>query len=393
MNICKSPGKTAFLSASAPESGKKARNADIPPRRGRYGMPAGVSAAAEAHHQLAGGGGIERGDALGAGDLEDHVPVGLHLLDHRAEADLAALTQGVVGGDHQLAVDLPVLPLLIVLQRAEAEGLARQRGGAAQIVAEGGVDVVFLVTEHGVGHGGVEGADARASGKGVHARPLGEGHSRALGKGGNPALGPRQTAAAAGAEVRGILHLIAALRAKHDRFLSFVGVSARRAAPVCHFSVQYSTSNAKHQALRGNEGAGKNRGSGRGDGENGGKPERAEPKNSFSYDLNGILKVSAVLLSTGMEKGIEIDMTKGGEKARDLSGWKEAEGAKTWRAVIRTAERLLSRPQALPEALRGSLREATDELKKALIHGNREDAEAEGDTLRELLRIAKGGGV
>ncbi len=114
---------------------------------------------------------------------------------------------------------------------------------------------------------------------------------------------------------------------------------------------------------------------------------------SFSYDLNGILKVSAVLLSTGMEKGIEIDMTKGGEKAQDLSRWKEAEGAKTWRAVIRTAERLLSRPQALPEALRGSLREATDELKKALIHGNREDAEAEGDTLRELLRIAKGGGV
>lgn len=112
---------------------------------------------------------------------------------------------------------------------------------------------------------------------------------------------------------------------------------------------------------------------------------------SFSYDLNGLLKVSAILLSTGSEKSIEIDLAKEPERASDLSGWKDAPGAKAYRALIRTAERLLSGPRELPEHLRDDLREALDDLKQALIDG--EDAEPAGETLQELVQIAKEGAL
>ena len=104
---------------------------------------------------------------------------------------------------------------------------------------------------------------------------------------------------------------------------------------------------------------------------------------SFSYDLNGLLKVSAILLSTGTEKGIEIDMTKGPEKKRDLSIWKNAEGAKAYRTLIRTSERLLSGNEPIPQELCVSLQEALDKLKTALIDGG--DAEAAGELLRKII--------
>ena len=110
---------------------------------------------------------------------------------------------------------------------------------------------------------------------------------------------------------------------------------------------------------------------------------------SFSYDMNGILKVSAVLVSTGKEKSIEIDMTGTREEAPDLSKWKDAEGAKEYRTVIRTAERLLSKTEALPEPLSEEIRAAVDELKAALVTGRREDAKESGEELRELLELAR----
>ena len=108
----------------------------------------------------------------------------------------------------------------------------------------------------------------------------------------------------------------------------------------------------------------------------------------FSYDLNGLLKVTAILLSTGQEKSLEIDMVGSKEQTRDLSAWKDAPGAKAYRAVIRTAERLLSRPDGLTEELRVLLRDALDSLKAALLDG--EDAEAAAEELRELILEAKG---
>ena len=104
---------------------------------------------------------------------------------------------------------------------------------------------------------------------------------------------------------------------------------------------------------------------------------------SGTINLNGLLKVSAILLSTGTEKGIEIDMTKGPEKKRDLSIWKNAEGAKAYRTLIRTSERLLSGNEPIPQELCVSLQEALDELKTALIDGG--DAEAAGELLRKII--------
>jgi molecular chaperone DnaK len=109
----------------------------------------------------------------------------------------------------------------------------------------------------------------------------------------------------------------------------------------------------------------------------------------FSYDMNGILTVSAVLVSSGREKSIEIDMTRGGDDAPDLSEWKDAEGAKAYRTVIRTAERLLSKDKTLSDSLRDELQSALDRLKTALVTGHVQDAQDLEKDLLQLLEIAR----
>ena len=110
---------------------------------------------------------------------------------------------------------------------------------------------------------------------------------------------------------------------------------------------------------------------------------------SFSYDVNGMLKVTAKLLSTGAEKSIDIDMTGEHTTAPDLDSWKQAEGAKAYRAVIRTAERQLANADELPDYLAEDIRSAVDELKTALVTGDTEAAEDAAEWLRDLLQEAK----
>ena len=110
---------------------------------------------------------------------------------------------------------------------------------------------------------------------------------------------------------------------------------------------------------------------------------------SFSYDLNGMLKVSAKLLSTGAEKSIEIDMTGKRKQEQDLSRWKEAEGAKEYRTVIRTAERLLAKEDKIPDFMGENIRAALDDLKRALIDGNPEEAREAESWLQELIEEVK----
>ena len=110
---------------------------------------------------------------------------------------------------------------------------------------------------------------------------------------------------------------------------------------------------------------------------------------SFSYDMNGILKVTAILISSGKEKSIEIDMTRTKAETPDLSKWKDAAGAKAFRTVIRTAERLLSRQDTLPEPLQAELQEAVDQLKASLIAARPQDTQNAGEELRELLERAR----
>lgn len=106
----------------------------------------------------------------------------------------------------------------------------------------------------------------------------------------------------------------------------------------------------------------------------------------FSYDLNGMLKVTATVCSTGQDASIAIDMLKGDEEKPDLSGWKNAPGAKAYRAIIRKAERLLARSDsALSPELRERLLAASDRLKEALLSGDADGAENAEETLASLL--------
>ena len=109
---------------------------------------------------------------------------------------------------------------------------------------------------------------------------------------------------------------------------------------------------------------------------------------AFSYDLNGLLKVTATLASTGKEASIEIQMNKGKEEKTDVSGWKDARDAKAYRAVIRTAERTLSR-DSLPSGIRERMERLVYELKEALILERPDDAEKTEAMLNALLDEAR----
>ena len=83
----------------------------------------------------------------------------------------------------------------------------------------------------------------------------------------------------------------------------------------------------------------------------------------FEYDLNGILTVSAEILSTGKSATVTVDTARMG-RSLDLSQWKDAPKARKYRQVISKAERLIT--------IHGSetadhIEAAADELKKALV--------------------------
>lgn len=112
----------------------------------------------------------------------------------------------------------------------------------------------------------------------------------------------------------------------------------------------------------------------------------------FSYDLNGMLKVTATLASTGKAASIEINMAEGAGTDVDLSQWKEAPGAKPYRSVIRTAERVLSGKNGpLSPELEQELRDALDGLKRALVLRNLPEAADRDEELTALVERAGNG--
>lgn len=106
----------------------------------------------------------------------------------------------------------------------------------------------------------------------------------------------------------------------------------------------------------------------------------------FSYNLNGMLEVQAQIVSTGEQASIAINMMQQADSSRiDVSAWKDAPGAKDFRAVIRRAERLLRDMEARDDPLAEDLDETIYQLKKALITGELERARIEEEALIELL--------
>lgn len=111
---------------------------------------------------------------------------------------------------------------------------------------------------------------------------------------------------------------------------------------------------------------------------------------SFSYNQNGMLNVSAVLVSTGREMSIDIDMMETGEKERiDVSGWKSSPFAGDYRSILRRSEKFLKNLQREndedSQELARELEELIYQLKKAVLEDDLEKADDLEEEIRDLL--------
>lgn len=112
---------------------------------------------------------------------------------------------------------------------------------------------------------------------------------------------------------------------------------------------------------------------------------------AFSYNLNGMLHVSATLVSTGQEVKVSIDMMEAGAEERvDVSGWKTSPAAGDYRSVLRRSEKYLGQAQKqakdeADEARNRELEELIYQLKKSILEGNLEEADYLEDEIRDLM--------
>lgn len=98
----------------------------------------------------------------------------------------------------------------------------------------------------------------------------------------------------------------------------------------------------------------------------------------FSYNQNGMLVVTASIVSTHQQASIEINMmeiSEGPEPLMDVSGWKEGPSAKKFRTIIRRAEKALRNPENWVFNDEG--KEALEELVYSLKKGILENEELE----------------
>ena len=113
---------------------------------------------------------------------------------------------------------------------------------------------------------------------------------------------------------------------------------------------------------------------------------------AFSYNLNGMLNVTATVVSTGAEASITIDMVQAdleSETRVDVEGWKEAPLAADYRTIIRRAERWLKKHEgdAGHEEDAEELEELLYRLKRAVLEDDGFGAEALEDDIRDLLEV------
>jgi molecular chaperone DnaK len=83
----------------------------------------------------------------------------------------------------------------------------------------------------------------------------------------------------------------------------------------------------------------------------------------FEYDLNGILTVTAEIVSTGKSATVTVNTSQMG-KNLDLSKWKDFPNARKYRHIIQKAERLV---KVHGNAATDFVEAAANELKKALV--------------------------
>jgi len=102
----------------------------------------------------------------------------------------------------------------------------------------------------------------------------------------------------------------------------------------------------------------------------------------YSYDVNGILHVSARVVSTGQQVTTEINTS--GVKPKvvlDLGAWEKADGARFFRPAVRKAEKLISKGCDEEDELELII----SRLKEAILLGDLPLAEKLRDELLELI--------
>ena len=106
----------------------------------------------------------------------------------------------------------------------------------------------------------------------------------------------------------------------------------------------------------------------------------------FSYDLNGMLKVTAMLLSTGKEASIDIDMLRSKKKKDKAVNWEKSPIARRFKRSIRETEKLLKSDEleALPFE-KETIDEMLHELKEAVAEGDEERALELDEELFDLM--------
>jgi molecular chaperone DnaK len=105
---------------------------------------------------------------------------------------------------------------------------------------------------------------------------------------------------------------------------------------------------------------------------------------TFSYDMNGILQVKAVVVSTGKQVSAEISTT--GVKAKpllDLSKWEQAAGARVFRPLVRKAEKII----ASGRDIGGDIGLLVRRLKESLLLKDMDQAEELRDELLNMVEL------
>ena len=115
-----------------------------------------------------------------------------------------------------------------------------------------------------------------------------------------------------------------------------------------------------------------------------GIPERPAGKEaieiSFSYNQNGMLQVTGIIVSTGQEAAIDIDMLNTKKERVDVSGWKQSDLAGDYRTVIRRAEKWLKN-----HADDQQTDELLYKLKKAILEEDDLQAELIGEQIERYI--------
>jgi molecular chaperone DnaK len=107
---------------------------------------------------------------------------------------------------------------------------------------------------------------------------------------------------------------------------------------------------------------------------------------SFGYDMNGILQVKANVVSTGKQVSAEISTT--GIKAApqlDLSKWEQAEGARSFRPLIRKVDKLIASGKDMGDDMSLMVRR----IKEALLLNNKEQAEGIREELLDMIEVVE----